>query len=449
MRVRNRVMLLSAIGVIALVESCGGGKVIDVTTGPVTPVDTTKPISTVQRASLTVRVAFDPDDAAIASAAGLSVSGITVRITRNAAGFTPQSATTAADGTARFENLLDGGYQVSADRSLTAIELNRLAFTDRDASVFSGGADVVVSPPANATATVALVANRRGSIVISELFAFNSPPTTSTAYGFGTYLEVFNNSDSTAYLDGMLLLHTPFSAHFKYSPLFPCTGYPQSLRLDSTSIIGVVVFAFPGSGHEYPVLPGQAKVVAMDAIDHRAAAPDKDQVDLSRADFEEIGSAADTDNPFAANMTNVLAGGGYFGRGYPFIGAPFMWVLMSASARAEGTSFAYPNSRLELGGTSETLKYSSKYRLDILSVDYVPGSNGAPSDGYARCVPWTAPAFDQAPAALLDGSGFVRIAISRKSLGRTADGREILQRTRTSARDFEYHQPLLRSLLKP
>jgi hypothetical protein len=41
---------------------------------------------------------------------------------------------------------------------------------------------------------------------------------------------------------------------------------------------------------------------------------------------------------------------------------------------------------------------------------------------------------------------FVPKASSRKSLGRTASGLEILQRTRNSARDFQLADPLRRSL---
>ena len=65
---------LSAVIVLAIASfiamSCGGGSVSDGTTSPVTPVDTTKPITTVQRASLTVRVSIDPSDAAIAMELG-------------------------------------------------------------------------------------------------------------------------------------------------------------------------------------------------------------------------------------------------------------------------------------------------------------------------------------------------------------------------------------------
>ena len=68
-----------------------------------------------------------------------------------------------------------------------------------------------------------------------------------------------------------------------------------------------------------------------------------------------------------------------------------------------------------------------------------PGLSVAARDGEA---PWSA--YERAPAPLVDDN--FRKAIARRSLGRTSAGREILQRTRTSARDFEYVDPLRRSL---
>ena len=51
-------------------------------------------------------------------------------------------------------------------------------------------------------------------------------------------------------------------------------------RMDTSHVWAQLIFAFPGSGHDYPIAPGTAKVVAMDAINHRAASPETDQVDL-------------------------------------------------------------------------------------------------------------------------------------------------------------------------
>ena len=111
------------------VTSCGGGGSVSDGTGPdpTPPTDTTKPPTTVQRAAITVRVTIDPGDATIATTAGVGSSGVTVRITRTTPGVQPQTATTGSDGSVRFDNLLEGVYQVSVDRPLTSSELAQLA----------------------------------------------------------------------------------------------------------------------------------------------------------------------------------------------------------------------------------------------------------------------------------------------------------------------------------
>lgn len=81
------------------------------------PFDTTTPLGgTVQRGSSTVRVSVDPADGTVASAVGLSVAGMTVGLTRSLSSDPVRIATTGADGSARFENSLEGVYQASVDR---------------------------------------------------------------------------------------------------------------------------------------------------------------------------------------------------------------------------------------------------------------------------------------------------------------------------------------------
>lgn len=94
---------------IVFTTACGGGSVSDGTGPVVPPVDTTTPPGgTVQRGTITVRVAFDPADVNVASAVGLSTAGFTVRLTRSLSTDPVRTATTGADGSARFENLLEG-----------------------------------------------------------------------------------------------------------------------------------------------------------------------------------------------------------------------------------------------------------------------------------------------------------------------------------------------------
>ena len=85
---RTEMVRALSIATITAVAACGGGGVSDTGTGPgpTPPVDTTRP-PTVQRASITARVTIDPADATIASVAGVTAGGVTVRLTRAASGF--------------------------------------------------------------------------------------------------------------------------------------------------------------------------------------------------------------------------------------------------------------------------------------------------------------------------------------------------------------------------
>jgi len=62
------------------------------------------------------------------------------------------------------------------------------------------------------------------------------------------------------------------------------------------------MIAFPGSGAEFPIGPGESRVVAVSAIDHSFAHPDLG--DLSDADFEIPGTGF-ADNPSVPDMVDV------------------------------------------------------------------------------------------------------------------------------------------------
>lgn len=424
--------------------ACGGSTVTDTPPDPTPPVDTTKPTPTVQRASITARVTIDPVDASLAQQAGINVAGLTVRLTSSRAGEPVRTAIVGADGTARFDNLLEASYSASVERKLTTEELAKLSPADREASVFAGGGQVVLSPPNNRSVDVSMVGARRGSIIISEIFAYYGPPERGfDNYVYGTYMEVFNNSDTTAYLDGILYVQTSSLWHFS-SDGRPCDASPSTLRLDSAAIYGGTIRAFPGSGRDYPIRPGEAKVVAMDAINHAAAAPIFKQVDLSRADFEEFWTDADVDNPFAANMVRVYGStAGVLGRGFGFMiaGGSGQLILLSREARQRMTEVTIPSTG---SGTTIVARLPSEYILDVLGLEQA--TPFSPGSEFQSCAPWTSPRYDRAPAPLRDF--LVRKAITRRSLGLAAGGNEILQRTKNSARDFMLAEPLRRSLDK-
>ena len=423
-----------------LSTACGSGSVTD-RTGPDTT--TTNPGGgggggTVQRGALTVQVTLDPADAAVASAAGITVAGLPVTLVTLGSNEAARTATTDASGTARFSGLLEGAYAAGVTRTLTSAEIARLPDGERDASVFAGGANTTLSPGASASVSFALLAARRGGLVISEVWSYNGPP---VAYGLGDYVEIYNNGDTTAYLDGLLLAYSLAVIHNEN--IAPCSESIR-FRTDGRWFWATQIWGFPGSGREHPLQPGDGKVIAMDAINHRAASGQNQYQDLSNAHFEQYMSDADTDNPNAANMARVLVNStGIFGRGFGNSDNRSLALLQSVPATAwttdvmRGTRGSSP--RFTMTGLPANAV------LDVFSFAGEPtfrATFGFP----APCIPWTAAEFDRGVAEV---HLYERAeALRRRSLGIGVNGREILQDTRNSARDIEYGPPLRRSLNK-
>ena len=95
----------------------------------------------------------------------------------------------------------------------------------------AAGASLIFAPPAK-QASVSLVASRRRSLVISELFGYTG---STVPYNWGSYLEIFNASDSTTYLDGVVLAATWAGMNLADVDR-PCETFNYAKRTDSTAI---------------------------------------------------------------------------------------------------------------------------------------------------------------------------------------------------------------------
>ena len=172
-------------------------------------------------------------------------------------------------------------------------------------------------------------------------------------------------------------------------------------------------------------------------------APAKEQVGLSRAQFEQYWTDSDIDNPESVNMIKVVGSpSGVFGHGIPYFSGRMQHVLLAAGARSAMTTTTYIGVN---GNPIEVRRLPSEFVLDVLALEYSPQTFGYENNG-PGCTPWTAPQIDRAPAPLVHLHQ--RKSITRKGLGLTAAGHEILQRTRNSERDFKDAEPLRRSLNK-
>lgn len=90
-------------------------------------------------------------------------------------------------------------------------------------------------------------------------------------------------------------------------------------RLAGRAVATVAVAALAFGASEASASSKAASIVSCPeqyAMNHILASPTTNQVDLSRADFEQHGSDADIDNPFVPNMIGLIGGVGHFGRGF-------------------------------------------------------------------------------------------------------------------------------------
>jgi hypothetical protein len=250
--------------------------------------------------TFTIHAVIDTPYVDVADALGWTpgVPGATVRVHRRDEPYDPSSWVTALTDSAggiTLPDLLSGLYEVAVRRELTPDER---AVAGATVHIVAGGRRMRL--PAGAEA-VTLAPDRRGSLLLSEV-AIATPVPWEISGGLSMptkYFEIYNNSDTTIYLDGK---YWAMGYHFLQDfPSWPCAETGE-LRNDPLGVWVQMVFRFPGSGTSHPLSPGETVLVAKSAIDHRALHPGL--FDLSHADFEWVG-ARTVDNPQVPNLEEI------------------------------------------------------------------------------------------------------------------------------------------------
>jgi hypothetical protein len=393
-----------------LVVACSGGEVKVVEPPPP------------GASSLTITIAPDPADIGAAQALGWSagIPGAEVKVSPvdSTLGST-QTLTSSAAGTVTVSGLKEATYLVETRRPFSSSDLAKSGVGDADG--FAGRSFIQVSPSVPAT-TVLVPASRRRSLLIEEFSWYPVLLPGGTGYYDGGFIELYNNSDTTVYLDGMTI-GQPMEIFNNFDPPFQCSTF-ETYRNDPTGIWAQMHFMFPGTGRDYPLAPGRLTVVAQDAIDHRAIYPGLP--DLSGAQFEFLGPA-DVDNPASVNlidrsydsgnphgMTHIASGGTFF--------------LASKVDHSQLATGRDPRSSRII------YKYPASTILDLFSTVFAV--NGHPEWPY--CSELVNKAFDREFGRFLTGDDTTEFKFSevRKIIGTTADGRPIVQSSRSSAADF-------------
>jgi len=135
--------------------------------------------------------------------------------------------------------------------------------------------------------------------VIKELYVSGCKTPEGGNYGADKFFEIYNNSDSVLYSDGLCFGIVYPNTTFRPTPYADENGDLPD-RIPVWSFVAIV----PGSGKEYPIQPGKSFVVALSALNHRDDPNgNPNSIDLSNADWElyvENGKYADV--PSVPNM---------------------------------------------------------------------------------------------------------------------------------------------------
>ncbi len=186
-----------------------------------------------------------------------------------------------AYGMAGFAALPAGEYSLFARRELPS---------GAQKKVFTGFIDLDITGAEMVSDTIYVSIVTVNSLMINEILYCGGDY--SKFYFYDQFVELYNSSQDTLYLDGCILTRN-------MPTIDPDIEWIDHVR-------ALYAFQFPGTpvtGREYPIYPGQYVVVAADAIDHSQWA---NAIDLSGADWEFFNPlGSDYAVPGVPNVTSI------------------------------------------------------------------------------------------------------------------------------------------------
>lgn len=267
------------------------------------------------------------------------------------------------------------------------------------------------------------------AIVIKEIFYAGHTLELGIRYLADQYITLYNNSDATIYLDGLCVgMVDPAN-----STESPWMKYTNMERIPISSF----TWQFPGSGTEYPLLPGKETTIATNAVDHTSGEYNHPSaIDLSTADWAFWDAALDLQsiNPgvkplnLISNLNPMM--GGY---NFPATGAT---IIVFRMEDAENYINNPANKELRPEATNQDRRYlmiPKEWILDCVECIENP----------------TLPSPKRVPAELDNGSIYIPegiysgySVIRKKAPGQT--GQTIYQDTNNSTEDMEISTPTLK-----
>ncbi|WPO92116.1 DUF4876 domain-containing protein [Chryseobacterium sp. HR92] len=273
----------------------------------------------------TVNIKYDASK--YPSVADKGVANVTV-ILKNAATEDQIIGKTNADGDLILDAVLPGTYSIQAELQLKQSEYEQQIGEETSYEIVHfGGFDEKVTVNANTSSKlVRITSGNLGDLVIKQYYYAGSDNKLGANFR-DQFIEIHNNSDQTIYADGLYLVFLEGNINNNPTTYTLSNGqYDWSKTAGGGSaantdyVYSNIFIKIPGSGSQYPILPGKSIVIAQTAINHKmpfddingtgVAIQEPDRtVDLSHADFETYMGDYNTSigkKPFAWDIQNIM-----------------------------------------------------------------------------------------------------------------------------------------------
>jgi hypothetical protein len=358
---------------------------------------------------------------------------------------------TNADGSLLLEAVPSGTYDITARKTFTRQEF--LDFSgvsiEEEEIVFNGALSAQSITTTSSSISLTLQAGRVGDLVIKQVYFAGSDRVEGALFR-DQFVELYNNSNDTLFLDGLYVMgvlgrsstsvdeDTQADGQWNWQNSI---GMPSDIDANADFLYGKWIYQFPGTGEEYPVLPGQSVVVAQTAVNHKAPFTGNEgepvtvinpdlTIDLSEADFEvylaEDGGRpleSDIDNPNVPNMVNIYA----FGRDFILdaLGREAVVIFRSEQPVTSLPTYPTPN-------TSE-IRDNTRLYYQIPKSLIIDGVEGQPSP--TNQVPKKLQTDIDASYTFVPAGSYSSESVIRK-VARTFGDRVVLQDSNNSEQDF-------------
>jgi len=246
-----------------------------------------------------------------------------------------------ADGHFQISGLAPDSYKIQATASFSKEEFNeRLGRNeDFDVNFSSSIQNIEVNETSEKNFALELISGSTSSLLIKQIYYAGSHASLGASFR-DQFIEIYNNSSETQYADSLYIAeiygtanssttyaYQAVSGQFDWSRSY---GMPANINANQDYVYASTVLRIPGSGIDYPILPGESIIMASTAANHKSPYQGTDgktisiqdpslTVDLSQANFETyyapyLGEtrplASDIDNPNVPNMIVVRRSGG-------------------------------------------------------------------------------------------------------------------------------------------